>query len=79
MDCASEINISYNTIQININTIQTSTIQDTKKTIKMYDSNLWHTDMQEKSTLTIYRKYKHSIKNGQNLYNNSAGIHHHII
>ena len=40
-------------LQININTIQTSTIQDIKNTIKIYDSNLWHTDMQEKSTLTI--------------------------
>ena len=39
----------------------------------MYESNLWHTDMQEKSTLTIYRKYKHSIKDAQNLYDNSAG------
>ena len=29
--------------------------------------------MQEKSTLTIYRKYKHSIKDEQNLYDNSAG------
>ena len=28
----------------------------------MYDSNLWQTDMQEKSTLTVYRKYKNSIK-----------------
>ena len=27
----------------------------------------------EKSTLTIYRKYKHSIKDEQNLYDNSAG------
>ena len=60
-------------LQININTIQTSTIQDIKSTIKIYDSNLWHTDMQEKSTLTIYRKYKHSIKDEQNLYDNSAG------
>ena len=25
-----------------------------------------------KSTLTIYRKYKHSIKDEQNLYDNSA-------
>ena len=39
----------------------------------MYDINLWHTDMQEKSTLTIYKKYKHSIKDEQNLYDNSAG------
>ena len=60
-------------LQININTIQTSTIQDIKSTIKIYDSKLWHTDMQEKSTLTIYRKYKHSIKDEQNLYDNSAG------
>ena len=29
--------------------------------------------MQEKSTLTKYRKYKHSIKDEQNLYDNSAG------
>ena len=29
--------------------------------------------MQEKSTLTIYRTYKHSIKDEQNLYDNSAG------
>ena len=35
-------------LQININTIQTRTIQDIKNTIKIYDSNLWHTDMQEK-------------------------------
>ena len=41
----------------------------------MYDSKLWHTDMQEKGTLTIYRKYKHSIKGEQNLYYNSAGIY----
>ena len=27
----------------------------------------------KKSTLTIYRKYKHSIKDEQNLYDNSAG------
>ena len=60
-------------LHININTIQTSTIQDIKNTIKIYDSNLWHTDMQEKSTLTIYRKYKHSIKDEQSLYDNSAG------
>ena len=60
-------------LQININTIQTSTIQNIKNTIKIYDSNLLHTDMQEKSTLTIYRKYKHSIKDEQNLYDNSAG------
>ena len=53
-------------LQININIIQTSTIQDIKNTIKIYDSNLWHTDMQEKSTLTIYRKYKHTIKDEQN-------------
>ena len=35
-------------LQININTIQTSTIQEIKNTIKIYDSNLWHTDIQEK-------------------------------
>ena len=39
----------------------------------MYDSNLWQTDMQEKSTLIVYRKYKNSIKDEQNLYDNSAG------
>ena len=44
----------------------------------MYDSKLWHTDMQEKGTLTIYRKYKHSIKGEQNLYYNSAGIYHRV-
>ena len=43
-------------LQININTIQTSTIQDIKNTIKMYDSNLWHTDMQEKGTLTTIQQ-----------------------
>ena len=26
-----------------------------------------------KNTLTIYRKYKHSIKDEQNVYDNSAG------
>ena len=61
--------------QININTIQTSTIQYIKKnTIKMYDSNLWHTDMQKRYTL--YHScfvYKHSVKDEQNLYDNSAG------
>ena len=39
----------------------------------MHDGNIWHTVIQEKSTQTIYRKYKHSIKDEQNLYDNSGG------
>ena len=59
-------------LQININTIQTNTIQDLKILSKSMIAIYGTQTCKKKSTLTIYRKSKHIIKDGHNLYDNSA-------
>ena len=43
-----------------------------KNMIKNYDNKQWHEDLQTKSTLKIYRKFKFSIQDEQKLYDNTA-------
>ena len=40
--------------------------------IKNYDNKKWHEDLQNKSTLKIYRKFKFSIQDEQKMYDNTA-------
>ena len=43
-----------------------------KKLVKSWDDSLWMKDMQDKSTMCIYRKFKHTIRDEQDLYDNTA-------
>ena len=42
-----------------------------RKIVKDFDDHLWRKDLQEKSSLSFYRKYKNNIQDEQNLYDNS--------
>ena len=43
-----------------------------KNMIKNYDNKQWHEDLQNKSTLKFYRKFKFTIQDEQKLYDNTA-------
>ena len=40
--------------------------------MKSWGDSLWMKDMQDKSTMSIYRKFKHTIRDEQDLYGNAA-------
>ena len=52
------------TLQLNINMIESYNIAKIKTIIKHHDDALWNTDLENKSTLTLYRE--------QQLYDNTA-------
>ena len=45
-----------------------------KKLVKSWDDSLWMKDMQDKSTMCIYRKFKHTIRDEQDLYNTASSV-----
>ena len=59
-------------LQINIHMIETYSVMTIKKMIKNYDNKQWHEDLQNKSTLKLYRKFKFTIQDEQRLYDNTA-------
>lgn len=59
-------------LELNLTKIETYTKEDIKKLTKSYDDKLWLEDLQIKSTLTLYQKYKFEIKDEQDIYDNTA-------
>ena len=59
-------------LQINIHMIETYRVMTIKKMIKNYDNKQWHENLQNKSTLKLYRKFKFTIQDEQKLYDNTA-------
>ena len=57
-------------LQIKIHMIETYSVMTIKNMIKNYDNKQWYEDLQNKSTLKLYRKFKFSIQ--QKLYDNTA-------
>ena len=43
-----------------------------KETSESWDDSLWRKDMQDNSTMSIHRRYKHSIRDEQDVYDNTA-------
>ena len=61
------------TLQLNINMIESYNINAKIKTIiKHHDDALWNTDLENKSTLILYRDHKKKIQEEQQLYDNTA-------
>ena len=60
------------TLQLNINMIESYNIAKIKTIIKHHDDALWNTDLENKSTLTLYREHKKKIQEEQQLYDNTA-------
>ena len=52
--------------------IETYSVMTIKNMIKSYDNKQWNEDVQNKSTLKLYRKFKFSIQGEQKLYDNTA-------
>ena len=46
--------------------------QNIRILIKEFDDKLWQEDLQKRSSLILYRKYKDIIRDEQDLYDNSA-------
>ena len=59
-------------LQINIHMKETYSVMTIKNMIKNYDNKQWHEDLQNKSTLKLYRKFKFTIQDEQRLYDNTA-------
>ena len=55
-------------LNINLYAIEHYSPAKIKKLVKSWDDSLWMKDMQDKSTMCIYRKFKHTIKDEQDLY-----------
>ena len=49
------------TLQLNINMIESYNIAKIKTIIKHHDDALWNIDLENKSTLTLYREHKNRI------------------
>ena len=62
------------TLQLNINMIESYNIAKIKTVIKHHDDTLWNTDLENKSTLTLYREHKRKIHEEQQSYDNTADI-----
>ena len=59
-------------LNINIHAIKHYNPEKFKKLVKSWGDSLWMKDMQDKSTMFIYRKFKHTIRDEQDLYGNVA-------
>ena len=59
-------------LNINLHAIEHYSPAKIKKLVKSWDDSLWMKDMQDKSTMCIYRKFKHTIRDEQDLYDNTA-------
>ena len=59
-------------LQFSLHTIEYSKPQYIRKMIKEFDDKLWLEDLHKKSSLILYREYKHVIHDEQDLYDNSA-------
>ena len=62
------------TLQLNINMIESYNIAKIKTVIKHHDDTLWNTDLENKSTLTLYREHKRKIHEEQQSYDNTSAI-----
>ena len=59
-------------LQFSLHTIEYSKPQYIRKMRKEFDDKLWLEDLHKKSSLILYREYKHVIHDEQGLYDNSA-------
>jgi len=59
-------------LNINLSCIENMSNTKIKMMTKEFDDKLWKKDILNKSTLKIYRKYKHEIKDEQDIYDNTA-------
>ena len=59
-------------LNINLHAIEQYNPAKIKKLVKSWDDSLWMKDMQDKSTMSIYRQFKHTIRDEQDLYDNTA-------
>ena len=59
-------------LHLTLLTIEYSKHQHIRSMIKEFDAKLWQEDLQTKSSLILYRKYKEIICDEQDLYDNSA-------
>ena len=63
---------SMQDLNINLHAIEHYSPTKMKKLVKSWDDSLWMKDMQDKSTLSIYRKFKYTIRDEQDLYDNTT-------
>ena len=59
-------------LRLNIDMIESFNINKLKGIFKQYDDTLWKADLENKSTLKLYREHKRKIKEEQHLYDNTA-------
>ena len=59
-------------LNINLHAMEHYSPAKIKKLVKSWDDSLWMKDMQDKRTMCIYRKFKHTIRDEQDLYDNTA-------
>ena len=59
-------------VNINLYNIEHIQNNENKKTIQDIENSLWNADVIEKSTLTLYRRYKMQIHDEQAIYDNTA-------
>lgn len=58
-------------LKLTINQVESYNTLKLKKILKEHDDKLWQEDIEDKSTLKIYKKYKKEIKDEQVLYDNT--------
>ena len=59
-------------VNINLYNIEHIQNNEIKKRVQDIDNSLWKADLIEKSTLTLYRRYKMQIHDEQDIYDNTA-------
>ena len=59
-------------VNINLYNIEHIQNNEIKKRVQELDNSLWKADLIEKSTLTLYRRYKMQIHDEQDIYDNTA-------
>ena len=57
---------------INLHAIEHYNPEKIKKLVKSWDDSLTMNDMQDNITMSIYRKFKHIIRDEQDLYDNTS-------
>ena len=59
-------------LNINLHAIEHYNPAKFKKLVKSWGDSLWMKAMEDKSTMSIYRKFKHTIRDEQDLYGSAA-------
>ena len=66
-------------VNINLYNIQQINNNEIKKRVQDIDNSLWKADVIEKSTLTLYSRYKMQIHDEQDIYDNTAASVNHLL